>query len=121
MLENTALDETFERTHANPVGVFGRVLDPVTGVIRLNRLCNPGEHRIEKIVTDRGRIDQEEPFRIGVDPVLQREVHQHPAGQGAAQRPPGHACELPALVVENEQHDLFGKTQHRRRPLFPSW
>ena len=112
MLENTALDETLQRAHADLLGLFGGVLDPVAGVKRLGCFRNPGEHRIEKIVPDRRYIDQEEPLGVRVDSVLQRQIHQHPACQSAVQRPLGHACELPADVVEDKEHDLFGKSQH---------
>ena len=83
------------------------------GVVRLGGVRDPCEGRIQQVVADRRRVDEDKLFQVGVDPVLQRQVHQHRARKGAAQRPVGDVQELPALVVEQKQHDLFGESQHR--------
>ena len=93
---------------------MGRVLHPVEGVVLPARLRDLGEHRIEQRIPDRGRVDQEQPPRVGVDAVLQREVHEHRAAEGVADQPFRRSRQRPVLVAQQEQK-LFGES-HRPAP-----
>ena len=114
-----------ERGFPDVLRLIGQVVHPVTSIVCFRRLRDPGKGGIEQVVPQRCRIDQYEPLEIGVDPVLQRQVHQDRAGERALHRPTGHTHELPVLVVEHEEGDLFGESQlhvsdlHRPRSISP--
>ena len=101
-----------EGTLADIAGRGGRILDPVACVVCLRRSCDTGKRRIEQIVVERCRIDHEESPRIGIYPALHGQIHQNRAGQRVLERQRRQASELPAPVIEQKQHDLFGESQH---------
>ena len=61
---------------------------------------NAGERRVEQIVAERRRIDDEQPLRIGIDPVLHGQIHQNRAGESAIERRCRDVDEFPAAVVQ---------------------
>ena len=63
------------------------VLNPETRVAFPVRLRDSFQRRVEQIVAHRRRVDHRQPVRVRVDPVLQRQVHQHRARQRALHRP----------------------------------
>ena len=77
----------------------------------LVRARNLGEHRIEQAILNRCRIDKEQLTDIGIDAVLECEVHQHRAAESVADQPFRRPRELSVLVAEQED-DLFGESHH---------
>ena len=111
-VEDAAFDEAVEGAIANCIGVLGRhTLDPVAGVEHLlGGLGDVGEYRIEQHVPDRSGVDEDELVGVGVDAVLEREVHESRACESASERPLGHVYELPTFVVEDQEQDFFGES-----------
>ena len=107
------VDQTRERLLLDPAGLLLRhALDPEAGIVDFVLLAQRSEDGIEQVVAGRRGVDHDQLAQIGVDPVLQREIHQHRPGQRALPRPGRRGNELAALVVEEQKKDLFGERQH---------
>ena len=109
--QDSVADQPCQCRFPNLVGMPGRMIHPVEGVVGLPGLRDLGEHRIEQTIPDRRRVDQEQPLGVGVDAVLQSEIHQHRAAESVADQPFRGPRQLPVLVAEQEQK-LFGESHH---------
>ena len=107
------VDQARERLLLDPAGLlFRHALHPEAGIVDLVLLAQHSEDGIEQVVAGRRGVDHDELAQIGVDPVLQRQVHQHRPGQRALPRPGRGGNELATLVIKQQQNDLFGERQH---------
>ena len=64
---------------------------------------DPGEEPVQHLVAHRRRIDHEEPLRIGIDPVGEREIHEDAPLIASSDVYVGPADEGALLVVEKEE------------------
>ena len=81
--------------------------------MRFSRADNVQKGGIEQIVVHRLRVDQEQPLGIRVDAVLERQIHQHRAGNHriSLMRREG-MLNVAALGIHDQQKELFGHSQH---------
>lgn len=94
---------------------LGQAVDPPGHVPGLGGTSDRPQAGIEQIIADRGRIDKEETLGIGVDAVLQRQVHQHGPGEGAPQIAIRNRDERPGVLVEQKEDQFFGESEPRTR------
>ena len=66
---------------------------------------------IKQGIADRRRVDQEQPLGIGVDAVLQCEVHQDRPAQRVADQPFRGPRQCSVLVAEQEK-EFLGEPHH---------
>ena len=111
-LEDAGVDEAAQGFLTELGGALGDALHPVAGVARLVG-GDIGKGRVKEAVAERGGVDQDEVLEVGIDAVLQREVHEDGAGEGTVDGPVGNVNEGTVLVAEQEQDDLFDESQHR--------
>ena len=78
--QNAASDQPVERLCADGAAAPRREHDPVGGVVRFGFADNVLKGGIEQVVVHWIPSDQEEPLRIRVDTALERQIHQHGAG-----------------------------------------
>ena len=80
-LQDAPPDQTVERLLADLVGLAGRLFHPVAGVALLARR-NRLQRRIQQAVAHRCGVDQDQVLGVGVDPVLQGQVHENSTREG---------------------------------------
>ena len=127
VLDDAALYQPRERGVVDVVGAPGRALDPVPGVVRPGCPRDVGQRGIEEPVFERRRIDEDELFEVRIYAFLQGQIHQYRAGEHGVERVSRETGRdgLAALLVKQQQDDLFGESQHAlqacERPGSVSW
>ena len=112
LFQNAKADQPTERLFANFTTPSGSTFHPKAGISRVLVLFNILERRVQQSIAGGCGIDQNQVFQVCVDTILQRQVHQYTACKCVAKRPIRHTCELAAIIVQQQKHNLFGKSQH---------
>ena len=105
--QNPFFDQAVQGGGSDRVRFAGDEFHPVAGVVGFFRFDNMLERGIKKFVARRSRVHDDEPFRVAVDSVLERKLHQNGAGKHAAHGKLRHMRKPPVLVLEHQQHHFF--------------
>lgn len=110
-VQDAGLHQPGQRRGADALAFPCDAAHPVLGVVRLPVLGNPRQRRVQQVVPERGRIEQDQLFGVRVDTVLQRQVHEHRAGQGVVQVRLGHRGQAADFLLQEQQEQFLGKPQ----------
>ena len=116
LLEDASLDQARDRVFLDfPRDLRrGETFDPVARVVNVRVRGDHGERRIEEVVVQPRRIRQHQALGVGIDAVFQRQVHQDGPRECVVPGPVRNGCELPALLVKQEDEEVLGESQHGR-------
>ena len=67
--------------------------------------------KVEKLVIDRLRIDDEQRLQIGIDPAEKGKLHQNPARDRDIRNAGALGLDRACVVVKHQYDDLVGKCQ----------
>ena len=113
VLENAAFNQASDRALTDLPAPRRRAGTPEVRVAVARTGRDVRQSRIEKIIVHGRRIHQNKPLEVGVDPSLQRQFHQHGAGDDDVQqtRRVGRR-QVAVLLVQHQKEGLLHDPDH---------
>ena len=123
-VQDAAPHQPRQGAFADDGGVRGGAGDPVVG--GLGPLPGAGvgtggggdfgQDRVDDVVVHRGRVDEDEARRVGVNAAGAFQVHQDGAGEGVVEGAVGDRHPDAAVLVQEQDEQFLGKVQHWGHP-----
>src|SRR6266851_4991718 len=116
LTQHAFCDETLQRNFLIFLAIDAEPLEHRIGGELPAGFGKPLQHIVEDVVAGRRRVDQDQPFEVGIDAVGERQLHQRRAGEYDIGGRQWQIDEFALAVVELQQKDFFYKTQHPPTP-----